>query len=143
MITAEQERNLSEANARAKKKQDKTNPTVININNGRLMPNTPRLRAHSQYKVYTGDVNASTADRMAWLAGALKNGSKKITNSKAELDEFDVGTADKDELMVFAMEEFGHALDPKLTLKDMRKKIMALDAVRSEVIEVKEPEDLS
>lgn len=131
MITAEQEKNLSDANARAKKKQDKANPMVININNGRLMPNTPRLRAHAQYKVYSGLLDASLPERMRWLEGSLKSGTKKIVNSKAEADMFDVGTADKDELIIFAMEEFGQALDPKLELKAMRKKIVAMDAARA------------
>lgn len=133
MITAEQERNLSEANARAKKKQDKANPMVININNGRLMPNTPRLRAHPQYKVYSGDLQAALPERMRWLAGALKQATTKVVNSKAEADIFDIGTASKDELIVFAMDEFGQVLDPKKDLKALRKAIMEFDAAREPV----------
>ncbi len=129
MITSEQEANLAAANARAKKKQDPKLPFVVNINDGRLMPNTPRLRAHKDYRVYP--VNAeqakqsTTADRMKWIErSAAMFSTPKVTNSLAEQDSFDVGTANADELAVFAMETWGLALDPKKPLKALRKEVM-------------------
>jgi hypothetical protein len=122
MITADQERNLSDANARAKKKQDRTNPHVINIEDGRLMPNTPRLRIHPKYRVYTGPKDADVGTRMRWLEGATK--TPKIVNTMAEADAFDVGTATLDEMQVFALENFGLVLDTKKPMKTLRKEIM-------------------
>lgn len=130
MITAEQESNLAAANAGAKKKQDKTNPFVVNVKNGRLMPNTPRLRVHKDYRVYPASLEeaqkSTTADRMRWVerSAALKTSAPRIVNSKAEEDAFDVGTATSDELQVFAMETWGLALDPKQPLKTLRSAVM-------------------
>jgi hypothetical protein len=126
MITAEQERNLSEANARAKKKQDRTNPMVVNIEDGRLMPNTPRLRVHPQYRVYGGPRDADAAGRLRWLDGQSRAGkTTKVVNSKEAEDTFDVGTATADDLMIFALENYGLALDPSKPLKVLRKELLA------------------
>lgn len=125
MITEAQEARLADANARSKRKQDRTNPMVINIDDGRLMPNTPRLRAHPKYRVYGGDIKAPVPERMRWLAGALKQMPTKIVNSQAENDAFDVGKATADELVVFANEQFGMILDPAEPLPVLRKRIMA------------------
>jgi len=128
MITEQQERNLSNASANVKHKQDKVNPHVINIHDGRLMPNTPRLRVHKDYRIYTGpkgpDIGAP--ERLRWLAGALRQLPMKVVNSKAEADTFDVGTATKDELVVFAQDEFGHVLDASKDVRTLRKEVMAL-----------------
>lgn len=124
MITAEQERNLADANARSKKKQDRTNPMVINVEDGRLMPNTPRLRIHPLYRVYTGDIKADLGTRMRWLEGLARSGAPKLTNSKEAEDTFDVGTATVDDLVMFALEHFGLKLDPKKPMKALRREVM-------------------
>jgi hypothetical protein len=130
MITAEQEANLAAANSRSKKKQDKTNPFVVNVKNGRLMPNTPRLRVHKDYRVYPASLEeaqkSTTADRMKWIerSAAMRTDAPRIVNSKAAEDAFDVGTATADDLAVFAMETWGLALDPKKPLKTLRSEVM-------------------
>ena len=126
MITDQQEANLANANQRAKKKQDKANPMVININDGRLMPNTPRLRVHKDYRVYGGRIDAPLPERMKWLAGALKQLPTKVVNSKEAEDSFDVGTASVDDLVIFAMEQWGVVLDPAKPAKALRKEVMGL-----------------
>lgn len=144
MITAEQEANLAASVTRAKKKQDTKNPFVVNINNGRLMPNTPRLRVHKDYRVYPVSLEdakrSTTADRMAWIKrSAAMFSTPKVTNSLAEQDAFDVGTANADELAVFAMETWGLALDPKKPLKTLRKEVME----KAEAAEQQRAEDLT
>lgn len=144
MITAEQEGNLAASIARAKKKQDVKNPFVVNINNGRLMPNTPRLRVHKDYRVYPVGLEdakkSTTADRLAWIKrSAAMFAAPRITNSMAEQDSFDVGTATADELAVFAMETWGLALDPKKPLKTLRKEVME----KAEAAEQQRAEDLT
>ncbi len=139
MISAEQEANLAAANARAKKKQDRENPFVVNVHNGRLMPNTPRLRAHKDYRVYPANLKDATAstieDRMRWLKrSAAVSSSPRIVNSKEAEDAFDVGAANSDELAVFAMETWGLPLDPKKPLKTLRSEVMK-KAAEMEAIE--------
>ena len=128
MITAEQEANLAAANARAKKKQDKENPFVVNVKNGRLMPNTPRLRVHKDYRVLPMSAEkakeTTTAQRLKWVEKSSAFGGPRVVNSLAEQDAFDVGTANADELAVFAMETWGLALDPKKPLKTLRKEVV-------------------
>ncbi len=126
MISPQQETNLAAATQRAKKKQDKTNPMVIHTTSGRLMPNTIRLRAHKDYRVYDGDINAPLSERMRWLEGRSKHWAPKVVNSKEAEDLFDVGTATIDELVIFAVEQWGAALDPAKPAKVLRKEVMAL-----------------
>ena len=142
MISEQQEANLAAANARSKKKQDKANPMVININNGRLMPNTPRLRAHKDYRVYSGKLDASVPERMKWLAGALKQLPTKVVNSKEAEDTFDVGTASVDDLVIFAMEQWAVTLDPSKPIKKLRAEVVAL-AEKAAQAEAKGTDDLS
>ncbi len=127
MITAEQEQRLSDANSRTgKKKQDRTNPMVIHIEDGRLMPNTPRLRAHAMYRVYGGSLDASLPERMQWLKGMMRQ-PRKVVNTTPD-EAFDIGTATADDLVMFALEEFGATLDPVLPLKKLRTKVAELAA---------------
>lgn len=121
-ISAQQEKTLSEANQRYKKKQDKVNPHVININDGRLMPNVSTLREHVNYRVYTGPKDATTEERMKWLQGALKQMPDRHVTGVVE--DFDVSTADKDALITFAMEEWGLMLSPELGLSVLRRQVL-------------------
>lgn len=128
MITASQEERLSEANSRSgKKKQDRENPMVMNIEDFRLMPNTPRLRAHKQYRVYSGPLDASVAQRKRWLEGALKQLPKRVVNSAPE-EVFDIGLATADDLVIFALENYGAKLDPEHSLKKLRTEVAKLAA---------------
>jgi hypothetical protein len=124
MISPEQEKRLSEANSRSKKKQDKKNPHVININDGRLMPNTPGLRKHPAYRVYGGSVKDDLPTRMRWLAGQSRQSTPRVVNSMAEQDAFDVGTATADDLAVFALEQWGMVLNTTEPLPVLRKRVM-------------------
>lgn len=142
MISAQQEAAMQMANDRSsKKRQDKTNPFVINIDNGRLLPNTPRLRAHKDYRVYTGPTgpDVTEAQRMQWLAGA-KRYSPRIVDSSvgaeaaAESEPFDIGTATAADLVMFAFENYGKVLDEKSplpVLRDVIKKAADAEAAAS------------
>jgi hypothetical protein len=129
-ITESQEAGLAE---RAKSRQDKTNPFLIHIEDGRLLPNTARTRKHPKYRVYTGDIRASQEERMAFIHSGIGGSINrpKVTNSAAEADEFDVGRATKDEMIVFAMQQFGVSLTADTDIRTMRKQIMQLYEQRS------------
>jgi hypothetical protein len=125
MINEAQDQRLANNVARsAKYKQDKTNPMVININDGRLMPNNKVLREHPDYRVYTGDIKADQPARMRWLKGFAN--TPKVVNSAAAADAFDVGKATKEDLVGFALDTFGAALDGDKHIATLRKEVMAL-----------------
>lgn len=122
MINAQAAAALEDAAGRSsKRKQDKANPMVIHIENGRLMPNTPNLRKHPMYRVYGGALDAPLAERMKWLAGMMRMPRKVINTAPA--DVFDIGTATAEDLVVFAMEEYGQVLDAKLPIKKLRTRV--------------------
>lgn len=126
MITAEQESNLQHANDRStKKKQDRVNPHVINVHNGRLMPNTFALRNHKDYRVYTGPKGADESERMRWLASAGRR-TPKVIDSSADAPVFDIGKATKEDLVIFAMENYGAKLNPEQPLKELRTAVATL-----------------
>ncbi len=125
MITAEQEQRLSDSHMRSKKKQDKTHPHLINIKDGRLMPNTPKLREMADYRVYDGPIDGTRESRMAWIKGALKRNPIKIVNTQ-EQETFDIGKASKDDLVTFAFEQWGKTLDIAKPLKALRDEVAAL-----------------
>jgi len=126
MISDQQDSNLSQAAAASKKrKQDATNPMVINIHDGRLMPNTPRLRTHKDYRVYTGDINATLPDRMRWLTGT-KRQPIRVVNTQEATNEFDLGSASKEDIVTFAFEEYGAVLEPTQDIRKLRKEVIRL-----------------
>jgi hypothetical protein len=46
-------------------------------------------------------------------------------NSAAEADVFDIGKATKDELVAFALSEYGRMLNPETDIRTLRKEFMA------------------
>lgn len=136
MISPEQEARLSAANSRSKKKQDKKNPHVINIKDGRLMPNTPGLRVHPNYRVYGGSSKDDLPTRMRWLEGMSRQIGPRVVNSMAEQDAFDVGTATADDLVMFANEQWGMVLNPSEPLAVLRKRVMeAAEKAQTQAVE--------
>ena len=128
MITEQQEANL--ANHRAKTQQDKKHPFVINIEDGRLMPNVQALRKHKSYVVYRGDVHASLPERMRWLRG--ERGTAMIlgldSDEFEEKPPFDLSKATLEDLVAFAASGeagFTMMLDAGKGLKAVRKEFIA------------------
>ena len=72
MITDAQEAAL--AARRAQTAQDKRNPFLIHVDDGRLIPNVARLRGHAKYRVFTGSPKATPEERMVWLR-SMGNGT--------------------------------------------------------------------
>jgi len=120
MITDAQEAAL--AARRAQTAQDKRNPFLIHVDDGRLMPNVARLRGHAKYRVFTGSPKATSEERMAWLR-SMGNGTPLPTE-----DPFDIGTASVAELIAFAASEYGVTLDPSTHHNKMRAELRRLAA---------------
>jgi hypothetical protein len=112
MITNQQATNLETraAAARGRLRQDKTDPLLINLEDGRLMPNVPNIRKNPKYVIYSGDFQASKEERMLWLASVgRRSGARRVVDSR-EAEPFDIATASKTELADFALTEYGEDL---------------------------------
>lgn len=110
-------------------RQDRTNPLLINVETGMLLPNTPLLRRHPKMRLYTADKDLPVEERMRWLSGATKRAAApKVINSVEEENTFDMGKATKDELIVFAFDNFQVTLPSALSPKQLRTEIAKLAA---------------
>lgn len=130
--TPEQEiQTIARRNKSKRYSQDKANPMCINVNDGRLFPNVPNIRNNPDYRVYTGDINASQKERLDYLKSGIGPKRARVVID-AEPAPFVVATADKDELLAFATVEYGYALDARKTVEQLRvdftKYLKALDA---------------
>jgi hypothetical protein len=133
----------------ARNKQNPKIPFLINIKDGRLMPNVPALAGraaetapsgqvipakppHPHYRPYTGSLKASGDERMHWLQSA----GLVISNTEVQIDApvrravvlsdepaFDIGTATVGELIAFAKEEYGQDLAATGGLKALRTQV--------------------
>ena len=136
MISEAVEARMSEARRRANA-QDREHPFLINIDDGRLVPNVPRLAGqaankalgkafippHPKYRVYMGPPKAKLEERMRILMtqGLMARAAVIDTNhlagsgntvSEAEKAEaFNINRAGREELVVFAQENYGVAID--------------------------------
>ncbi len=134
MINAQAAANLEDAAGRsAKRRQDKTNPMVIHIENGRLMPNTPNLRKHPMYRVYGGALDAALPERMKWLKGMMRMPRQVVNTAPQEV--FDIGTATADDLVLFALEEYGAVLASTTPINKLRKQVAAMAQAAGETEE--------
>jgi hypothetical protein len=122
MINDSQEAALSNA---TRPKQDKNIPFLINVDDGRLVPNMPRLRLHPKYRPYHGVLTASQADRMTYLKTEYKNMPRSVIDS-TKTKSFDIGTASREELIAFALSEYGTSLAPTLNAMSMRVQLRKL-----------------
>ncbi len=127
------------ADRAARNKQDKKHPFLINVKDGRLLPNVPNLAGraangahqpakagHKDYRVYTGDPKAAKDERLRWLQtqGIGAAGGRQVT--LANVEPFDVGTATMDDLIDFASTEYGVSLSKQLGLKAVRAEVIKL-----------------
>lgn len=113
------------ANARQKSKryaQDKANPMCINVHDGRLFPNVPNVRKNPDYRVYTGDVNASVEERMQYLRTGLGPRRAKVVMEAPKEEVFVLGSASKDDIIAFADMEYGYTLNPNDSVEVLREK---------------------
>lgn len=129
----------------ARNKQDPKHPYLINVKDGRILPNVPALAGrparktdsghvepakagHPDLRVYTGDPKASKEERLRWLQTNGVGTAAQRPVSLANVEPFDVGTATMDELVEFAQSEYGVDIS--------RMKAQGLKAVRNEVIKL-------
>lgn len=125
-ISAAQESQI--AAARMNMRQDKKVPLLINTDDFRLMPNVPKIAALANYRPYPGKADDSVEVRKQFIERGNHSGPRGFVNSAANTAPFDLGTASKDELVTFAMDEYGIALDPSKHLNRLRAEFTGLVA---------------
>lgn len=103
--------------------QNKQIPFLINTEDARLIPNTERTCKVKDYIPYPGSASDDLATRRDFLRFGHR---RRVMNSVAERDVFDVGTADADTLVAFAFAEYGMVLQPTTPVKTLRKQVMTL-----------------
>lgn len=143
-ISEAQESRMIAARA-ARNKQDPKHPFLINVKDGRLVPNVPALRGrpaevvdgrtvpakagHPDLRVYTGSVKASAEERLKWLE---TSGSGVATTRRAvvlsEEEPFDLNTATLDEMIAFAKAEYDAVFDKSMGMKAVRQAVGKLAA---------------
>lgn len=100
-------------------------PFLINISDGRLIPHVKNIAGLHEYRPYRGDPKASLEDRMRYVAANLS--TRRVINSaaeEAEKEPVDIGKMEKTELIAFAFDEYGLALDPAMDVRTLRKNVM-------------------
>lgn len=111
------------AKQRTARRQDKQHPLLIR-DDGVLYPNVPLVAAKPNFRVYTGDPKASLKDRLQYIKmGGLRRVPQLVNT---EPPPFDVGKATKEEILTFAVEEFGVGLDDTKPLARLREDLVAL-----------------
>lgn len=124
MISEAQESSLAQSRAAAR--QNREIPFLINVKDGRLVPNTPGNANLSSYRPFLGDYKAPLTERMAYLkSSGVGRGRVQVTNSAAEPAVFDIGKATKDELIAFAFDNFQSVL-VDAPLGTLRKQVAEL-----------------
>jgi hypothetical protein len=151
---AQESKMIAQRNAR--NKQNVKIPFLINVKDGRLIPNVPMLAGraaevapngqvipakppHPNYRPYTGSLKATEEERMKWLESSgftIQTVSTEAGNAPrravvlADVEPFDIGTATVGELIAFAKDEYGADLSPAGGLKALRTQVgkLALEA---------------
>ena len=127
MINEAQDAALSN---RVKQKQDAKIPFLINVKDGRLVPNVAGTRELPDYAPYRGPAKAPLEARLQFLRseGRLGSAYRPLVDSSVEQSSepvapFDIAVASKDELMAFAASEYGKSLDPTAHLATLKKQV--------------------
>jgi hypothetical protein len=123
MSTATTDANLS-ARMSGKYKQDPKVPLLINLKDGRLLPNSINVRELPDYRPYTGNPKATLAERMVFIASSVGGTRTRVINSEEnEAPVFDLGKASKDEIIAFAFQEFGMVLSESTDIRTLRRQV--------------------
>lgn len=115
MINDKQAQALSAA--RGANRQDKKTPLLINRDNLRLMPNTPLIAKRPQYMPYDGKATDDEETRRSYVEGGFTRRRQVVM----EEEPFEIAKASKDELVAFALDQYGLALDASKGIAALRK----------------------
>lgn len=96
---------------------------------GMLYPAIDSVLRNPRYRPYHGDIKAPLEERMRYLQGFTQRNAALMS---AEKGEFNIATAEKDDLIDFVLNEFGRQLDGRKTIDKLRTEAIALVKAREE-----------
>lgn len=114
------EANLSEARARGRQSRS---PALLVNAEGRLYPNVPLVAKKPEWRPYHGDAKASVQERIDYFHGVANTRRRAVV---MEPEPFNLSKASADEIVAFAMEEFGTPLDGSLPINELRQQCYRL-----------------
>lgn len=121
-MAAPNENAISEARARTR--QNREVPFLINIDDFRLLPNVKLIAKNPKYRPYHGPVNATLEERRAYVTKLGR--TVRVINTAEQDDTVDIGQMNADQLIAFAMDEFGAALNPAMPEAKLRLEVARL-----------------
>lgn len=110
--------------------QPKRRPTPKTFairDDGMLYPAFDSVLRNPRYRPYHGDINASLEQRLAYLRG---EGKRNTAKEDAEKGVFNIATAEKEELIDFMLDEYGHQLDARLSIDKLRSQAIMFIQVK-------------
>ena len=113
---------LAAQHAGAGRRQDSAVPLLINTRDARLVPNVPNVRRLPEYRPYHGAKDASLEARLAYIRSG---GGAPAVTATTSATAFDISKASKPELVDFAANEYGVALEDG-DVRTMRRKLAEL-----------------
>lgn len=123
------------AEARTANRQNKAVPFLIR-DDGMLYPNVPLVAKNPRYRPYHGDPKANLQQRLAWLSGEQTPKRRQVV---MEPEPFNLSKANAQEIVSFALEEFGAALDVETPLDTLRKQCFNLAQTADSVDSTDQP----
>lgn len=152
-ISTAMEERMSAA-VQARNAQNKRWPLLINIDDGRLVPNVPRLGGkeavkdangrivnpaippHPKYRVWRGDPKAPTEERLRILNEGMRIEAAPVIDPafiESAAAAFDISTASAEDLVAFANEQYGTKLNANTPVHLLRGKVKALAVKHGDV----------
>ena len=114
------------SNARSRRRQSRECPLLIR-DDGMLFPNVPLVAKKQNFRPYRGDPRASLQDRLRYLQGFSQR--RQVVFDPAPDAPFELSKATADEIVAFAMEEYGAVLDPATPLPELRQECYRLSTL--------------
>lgn len=105
------------SNARNRRRQSRECPLLIR-DDGMLYPNVPLVAKKQNFRPYRGDPKASLAERMRYLQGFSQR--RAVVFDPAPDAPFELSKASAEEIVAFALEEYGAALDGEMPIDKLR-----------------------
>lgn len=118
------------------RRQDKKDPLLISMTDFILFPNVPNLRKNPDMIVYRGKPDAGAEERRRYVE-TMKSGRSGLRQVIDTSEPFDVAKASAQELIDFALLEYGVALKPMPT-KVLRGQVVKLAQENNALIETSE-----
>jgi hypothetical protein len=126
------ERKVASARVR---RQDKQNPLLISMTDFLLFPNVPNLRKNQDMILFRGNKDASLEERKRYVE-SMKTGRAGM-RAVVDSGPFDVAKASSQDLVDFAMIEYGEELNIKTPRASLVKQVVALAKKHEALVESK------